>query len=311
MTRFRLYILAAILSLTAFSSAFGQIITIPSDLEPGDEYRLVFITKDKIFTAESSDISVYDEHVASQANMSSLLAALETDWRVIGSTPSVSAKVHTDTDDSPVGTTGVPIYRLDGLRIADDYDDLWDADIQHPLYIAQDGTTLNTCCGTWTGTQWDGYGAPGYELGAGVSVVDGAPNATGSNWMQTSPYPAAASQYLYAISDVLVVPGAELNVGVDITPGNDAVCGGVIPVAVLGSDTFDVTQIDPETLGFQGLDVRSRGNDALSCDVKDANSDGYADLVCQYKNDSTDGVVTGRLLDGTPIEGSDTFCVAH
>lgn len=311
MTRFRLYSLAVIFSLVGFSGAYGQIITAPSDLAPGDEYRLVFITKNKIFTAESPDISDYDAHVTSQANMSPLLAALQTNWRVIGSTPSISAKAHTDTDDSALGATGVPIYRLDGLRIADNYDDLWDGNIQRPLYVAQDGSTLNTCCGTWTGTRMDGAQAIGYELGAGLTVVDGAPNGTGDNWIQTGPYPATELQYLYAISDVLVVPGASLDVGIDIKPGNDAVCGGVIPVAVLGSETFDVTQIDLAALSFQGLDVRSRGNNALSCGVKDANADGYVDLVCQYQNDSTEGVVTGRLLDGTPIQGSDIFCVAH
>jgi hypothetical protein len=59
-----------------------------------------------------------------------VLAEIDTNWRVIGSTSSVAAKLHTDTDDSPLGPTGVPIYRLDGLRIASDYDDLWDGYIQ-------------------------------------------------------------------------------------------------------------------------------------------------------------------------------------
>lgn len=311
MIRFRLYSIATICIVFGFTGAYGQIITVPTDLESGDEYRLVFITKNKIFTAESSDIADYDAHVTSQANMSPSLAELQTNWRVIGSTPAVSAKVHTDTDDSPLGATGVPVYRLDGMRIADNYDDLWDGNIHRPLFIAQDGSTLNTCCGTWTGTRFDGLAAVGYELGSGLSVVDGAPNGIGDNWVQTSPYSAAELQYLYGISDVLIVPGAELEVGIDIKPGTDTACGGVIPVAVHGSEAFDVTQIDPGTLNFQGLSVRSRGNDSLSCSVKDANSDGYVDLVCQYQNDSAEGVITGRLLDGTPIEGSDIFCIAH
>jgi hypothetical protein len=70
------------------------------------------------------------------------------------------------------------------MSIANDYDDLWDGSIQNPLYVAQDGTVLNTCCGTWTGTRTDGTGIPGDELGAlDLSVVDGAPNGTASNWM--------------------------------------------------------------------------------------------------------------------------------
>lgn len=311
MTQLRFFSLTVFLGLAVFSSAYGQIITVPTELDPGDEYRLVFITKDKIFTAESSNISDYDGHVTSQANMSTMLAEIDTNWRVIGSTSSIAAKLHTDTDDSPLGPTGVPIYRLDGLKIADDYDDFWDGSIQRPLYVAQNGSTLNTCCGTWTGTSSNGNGATGYELGASPGVVDGAPNGTASNWIQTSPFPATELQYLYAISDVLVVPGAEVSVGIEIKPGSDSDCRGVIPVAILGSATFDVSQIDTNTLSFQGLDVRNRGNGALSCGIEDVNLDGYSDFMCQYTNGDTDGVVTGRLLDGTRIEGSDTFCVAH
>jgi hypothetical protein len=94
------------------------------------------------------------------------------------------------------------------MIIANDYDDLWDGSIQNPLYVAQDGTVLNTCCGTWTGTRTDGTRILGDELGAiDLSVVDGAPNGTAANWIQTSPFGAASLQYLYAISDVLRVPG--------------------------------------------------------------------------------------------------------
>ena len=176
------------------TSAYGEITTIPPGLMPGDQYRLVFITKDTT-TALSTNIADYDAFVTSQANQSAMLASLPTSWRVIGSTAAVSAKVHTSTDDSPAGETGVAIYRLDGALIASSYDDLWDGTIQNPLYVAQDGSVLDTCCGTWTGTNIYGVAIPGDELGApDFGVVDGAPNGTGSNWIQTSPYGAASPQ---------------------------------------------------------------------------------------------------------------------
>jgi hypothetical protein len=182
------------------------IITTPPDLQPGDEYRLAFITLNRT-TALSMSIATYDEFVTAEANTSPQLVGLGTTWQTIGSTSSVSAKIHTDTDDSPAGANGVPIYRLDGQRIADDYDDLWDGSIQNPLYVAQDGTILDTCCGTWTGSAFNGVVVPGSELGAvDQSVVDGAPNATGSNWIQTNPFSADSLQFLYGISDVLTVP---------------------------------------------------------------------------------------------------------
>ena len=296
----------------AAGQAATNVITVPPGLNPGDPYRLVFITKDKIFTATSPSISTYDASVTSQANKSVELVALGTNWRVIGSTSSVDAKVHTDTDDSPAGANGVPIYRLDGMIVANDYDDLWDGSIQNPLYVAQDGTVLNTCCGTWTGTRTDGTGISGDELGApDLGVVDGAPNGTATNWIQTSPYSATSLQYLYAISEVLTVFDPKVQVGIDVKPGTESDCGGAVPVAILGSVTLDVTQIDPATLSYEGLDVRQRGNGSLFCRVKDVNSDGYDDFLCQYQDMTTDGILTGELLDGTPIEGSGTICVVN
>ena len=38
---------------------------------------------------------------------------------------------------------------------------------------------------------------------------------------------------------------------------------------------------------------------------------GYDDLVCQYQDTLTEGTLTGELLDGTAIEGTDTVCVVH
>jgi hypothetical protein len=303
-----IYAVALAAVVFAANAASAEITTVPPGLNAGDQYRLVFITNDKT-TALSSNIADYDAFVTSQANSSTLLASLLTNWRVIGSTSAVSAKTHTSTDDSPVGANGVPIYRLDGLLIASSYDDLWDGSIQNPLYVAQDGTVLDTCCGTWTGTNVFGIGIPGDELGApDLDVVDGAPNGIASNWIQTSPYPAGQSQYLYGISDVLTVPG---EIEIDIRPGKSTNCNGVIPVAVLGSATLDVTQIDPATLTFEDMDVRVKGNGEQSCNFKDINRDGYVDLVCQYQDILTDGTLVGRLLDGTSIKGSDAFCLAN
>ena len=151
----------------------------------------------------------------------------------------------------------------------------------------------------------------GGELGAtDLGVTDGASNGTAANWIETAQFGANSQQFLYAISDVLKVPGGAIDVSIDIKPGKgNPVCGGAIRVAILGSDSLDVTQIDPSTLSFAGLSVHERRNRAQSCRVRDVNDDGYGDFDCKYANDETDGTVTGALLDGTPIEGSDLFCV--
>jgi hypothetical protein len=110
----KIFGLLAITFVLSSTSGYAQITTVPPGLNPGDPYRLVFITKDKIFTATSPNIATYDAAVTSQANTSAELVALGTNWRVIGSTSLVDAKDHTDTDDSPAGPNGLQIYRLDG-----------------------------------------------------------------------------------------------------------------------------------------------------------------------------------------------------
>jgi hypothetical protein len=293
----------------------ADIVTVPAGLDPGDEYRLVFITKDKIFTATSPNIGDYDAWVTSQADTQAALVALGTTWRVVGSTTSVSAKFHTDTDDSPAGPNGVPIYRLDGLRIADNYDDLWDGSIQSPLYVAQDGSILDTCCGTWTGTSTAGLAVPGSELGAmDLGVTDGAPNGTGENWIETAQFGANSQQFLYAISDVLRVPGGAIDVSIDIKPGSDPnsvnpKSKGVIPVAVLGSIDFDAIQVDFSTVTF-GTDRSTPAHDGH---VEDVNDDGFMDMMFHFRTQETgivcgdsEATLTGELFDGTPISGTDT-----
>ena len=114
---------------------------------------------------------------------------------------------------------------------------------------------------------------------------------------------------------------AALTVDIDIKPGSDPngfnVNGhGVIPVAILGSSTFDVTLVDPSTLLFGGLAVRVRGNKGPLCNFEDSDGDTILDLVCHFEDDSTnwapgDGqaTLTGMLLDSTEFEGADSICV--
>ena len=306
----KFFVLLALLVTSSIAFSHQEVITVPPDLSPGEQYRLVFVTKDAVFKAESSNIEDYDAWVSEQAATSPALNAL-TEWRVIGSTSSVSAKIHTDTDNTPVGPNGVPIYRLDGAVIAYNYDDLWDGAILNNLNITQDGGATATCGGAWTGTRANGTALPGDELGAvDGSVVDGA-LCNRELWMETSPYWANVNQYLYAISDVLTVPMDPIEVDIKVRPGSDNACNGVLPIAILGSDVFDVSQIDPHTLSFEGLDIRKNGQAELSCNIEDVNYDGYADFICRYSNGATSGTMSGELLDGTPIAGAGSYCVAH
>lgn len=110
-------------------------------------------------------------------------------------------------------------------------------------------------------------------------------------------------------------------VTVDVKPDSDPACinpksKGVIPVAVLGSATFDVATIDPSTLSLNSLSVNNVGNGRFQCSISDVNRDGYPDLVCQFgntasawKNNPTTAILSGKLYDHTNILGSDAICL--
>ena len=142
-------------------------------------------------------------------------------------------------------------------------------------------------------------------------------------------YPPVASHVGTLAIDYITVEGTltTVQVEIDIKPGSETNCfnlngHGVIPVAILGEPDFDVYNIntDPNAanpLSFNGLNVRVRGNKGPLCSTEDVNADGYLDLVCHFEDDPAqwlegideNATLTGELLDGTFIEGTDSICI--
>jgi hypothetical protein len=106
-------------------------------------------------------------------------------------------------------------------------------------------------------------------------------------------------------------------VDVDIKPGGDSspinlMSRGLIPVALLGSASFEVTEVDVSTLAFgpgAAGPAHKRGGHTA-----DLNDDGFENLLSHYRiqesaiaiND-TEACVTGELFDGARFEGCDTI----
>jgi hypothetical protein len=134
--------------------------------------------------------------------------------------------------------------------------------------------------------------------------------------------------------------GQEQYVAVDIKPGscpNPLNLGsrGVLPVAILGSEEFDVGEIDVASVSLAGVnparssyeDVASPLADGSECDCTEEGGDGFTDLTLKFKTaevaeellntigDVNKGELlvlplTASLLDGTPIEGDDCVRIA-
>src|ERR1035437_7738012 len=92
------------------SRSYAGTFLFPAGLNPGDLFRLVFVTSTTT-VATSPDISYYNSFVTNVADAVPELLALNATWTVIGSTSAVSAA-------SNIGATDSGIYRLDGLEVA-------------------------------------------------------------------------------------------------------------------------------------------------------------------------------------------------
>lgn len=117
---------------------------------------------------------------------------------------------------------------------------------------------------------------------------------------------------------------AIIQVDIDIKPGSDPNCfnndgHGTIPVAILGSATFDVNDIDAGTVQLEGMDLRAVGNsNKLLASIEDTNNDGIDDLIVQiedqdgiFEQGTATAILTGSLFDGTQIEGTDSICITQ
>ena len=113
-------------------------------------------------------------------------------------------------------------------------------------------------------------------------------------------------------------------VEIDIKPNSDPneinLCSnGAMPVAILGSPTLDVSDVDSGSLSFAKAVVKLVGgkNPQQLCSYEDINGDFIDDLVCHFvttdiegiDRESTTATLNGELIDGTLIEATDSVYI--
>ena len=110
--------------------------------------------------------------------------------------------------------------------------------------------------------------------------------------------------------------------------------GGTLPTAILGTEAFDVTGVDPASIRLEGVaPVKWSYEDVAepyvsiagkeNCgDCTEAGADGFMDLTLKFKKQDVSAALsavqdgearvlklTGKLTDGTEIQGEDVVCI--
>jgi len=154
----------------------------------------------------------------------------------------------------------------------------------------------------WSGTEFFLDGTPPY-IGGWLFGFEGGVQGYGTK-----------SYDCYALAvrsgDVSFAPVPE-PIDIDIKPGscpNSINLGskGVVPVAVLTTEVFDASTVDPSTVKFAGASP-------VRWTMEDVNGDGDVDLLFHFKTqelnlteDNTEATLTGFTYGGQPIEGTDS-----
>ena len=192
----------------------GEVIRYPRGLARGEHYRLAFVTSIER-DATSGDVDDYNRFVQAVADAAPEVGSWGLQWKAITSTAEVSAIDNTETTFSDA-EFGLPIYRVDGVRLAPDYRLFWSSGsfeaITSPNFnVTELGSSLppNDRFGVLVFTGSEDNGSPavssalGADLGAVVGRADGGSTAwisgAGSRFVQDA-------AHLYAISEVLTVP---------------------------------------------------------------------------------------------------------
>ncbi len=178
----------------------------PAGLEPGDSFRLMFVTSGSRSATERS-ISAYNSRVSEHAAENRRLEPYADDFRALASAGSVNAFDNTETHHH---YGGVPVYWVDGHRIADDYHDLYDGSWANVAATDENGNAVRNNQ-VWTGSQFDGSHYPSFSLGHSQARVGFVQSGATGEEISGQALEANQRRPVYGLSPVFTIatPPAE------------------------------------------------------------------------------------------------------
>ena len=205
--------------------------------------------------------------------------------------------------------TGTTIPSLMTLEFASVDLPLFDGtDTTHFFRLERAGGVL-TAMFSGDGVTWNT--AWSHDFGSALDGLDQRVVITGLSWF----VPAGS----FADYDYITVIPTVIPVDIDIKPGSfpssiNPRSKGVIPVAILTTDTFDATTVDPTTVHFGRT-----GSEAspVQSALKDVDGDGDTDMILYFDTQATgiqcgdtSASLTGKTFSGQMIQGSDSINTA-
>jgi Beta-propeller repeat len=174
-------------------------------------------------------------------------------------------------------------------------------------------------------------GGSSFDGGGGAIAVDAAGSAYVTGQTQSVDFPTTPGAFdtsLNGCCDAFVtkleLPAPAVTVLIDIKPGSDTNpinlrSKGVIPVAILSTQSFDATTVDPASVCYGDAEDASQ-RDCTEAHAKghleDVNGDGRLDLLLHFETQQTGidpgdtmACLTGKTFAGVSVEGCDSITI--
>ena len=257
---------------------------IPSGVSAGDQFRLIFLSSTKR-DASSSDIEVYNAWIQSRVTAGhAAIHDYSDDFRVVGCTPDDDARDNTSTRHDS-NDRGVPIYWVNGNKVADNYQDFydgsWDDEINDKDESGTDGPdTSQSANYPFTGCADNGTESFNFSLSAALGnptgfVRAGSPDS--NNGPIAGPYNPASTDTrpMYGLSTVFQVAEAPEETVVEGdaegTPVLDS--WSLVPNGLTTGDKFRLMFLSSTTRNASSSDIAD-----YNTFVQDRAAAGHADI---------------------------------